>query len=431
MFPFRFSTGWFLISACALLTACAPALESAQAVTQTSTVTEAPVTAAPVTPTPQVTPAEPLKLVLWIPENILPPDDETLNALFEAEINEYLSGVGDLQIDVRRKTAQDVGGIMSTLRTANSVAPGALPDITLLRREDLLQAVEEGLIQPLEGRIASAIIADLFPAALRIGRAEDQLYGLPYLLDLYLYAYRERDIMPESWTFDALLERGDEIIFPAYRPNGIADILWLQYTSMLDAPVTNADFTLEPSAVSDLLLAYEKLAQAGLIAPNAAERIAPFEYLTPLMDGRIDSGIINTGILRFLGEANPPLNYSAVPNRDGKSQTLVNGWMWVIVTPNAERQIQVGRFLNWMMDAGRHSSYAQAIAMPPAQRSSLRRWHIDGISNTLLVEMLANSMPPQPHVGVTAPARALQAAWIDVITGEATAADAIEAVLEP
>jgi ABC-type glycerol-3-phosphate transport system substrate-binding protein len=429
MRPFKRLLAWLLFSAW-LLIGCAPKVETAQSATAAPTETVA-ATQDAATPTPEPTASTPITLTVWFPDELLPINDDTLNALLDAEITEFASLENSVQVEIRRKATRDIGGIMSTLQTASSVAPGALPDITLIRREDVLLAVEEGLIQPLEGWIASSVIADLFPSALRLGRADDQLYGLPYLLDIYLYAYRDNgEPAPERWTFDSVVDRGQTFTVPTLRANGMADTLWLQYTAAGGELPENGVLELTPGAVADVLTFYEELASAQLIAPGTNDYISPSSYVEPLRSGRIESGIVNTAILRQLIDADPPLRYASVPTSSGQPVTLTNGWMWVIVTPNSERQVWAGRFLNWMMEAGRHSTFAQAIAMPPTQRSALRRWNIEGVDNTLLIEMLVDSLPAQPEVGTSSAARAFQAAWLDVISGQMSASEATAAALE-
>jgi ABC-type glycerol-3-phosphate transport system substrate-binding protein len=429
MSHFRTGLRWILLGAC-VLAGCEPAVEQAQPSTVTPSATAAS-TATLETPTPAPTAAGPLTLTIWFPDELLPQGDDTLSAVLEAEINEYTAVDAEVRIELRRKSSEDVGGIMSTLRAASSVAPGALPDIALMRREDLLIAVEEGLIQPLEGRIASSVIADLYPAALRVGRTDDQLYGLPYLLDLYLYAFRNEGEPPSrNSSFAAVIDRGQTFALPAVHANGIADILWVQYAAA-GGTLSDSDSELTRTAVSAVLSFYEQLAQANLIAPGSSDYARPDEYADALASGRILSGIVNTATLRQLADADPPLRYGSVPTSSGEPATLVDGWMWVIVTPSPERQVQVSRFLNWMMDAGRHSSYAQAVMMPPSQRSALRRWQFPGLDTSLLSSLLADSVPVQPTGGVSSQARALQSAWLDVLTGRLSAAEASAAALEP
>jgi ABC-type glycerol-3-phosphate transport system substrate-binding protein len=412
----------------------APAQQSQQ-----STVTAAPTITprvAPATATTQPT-LEPvdelIRLRIWVPDRLAPLDDTALLSVLQAEANEFVTSENNVQIEIRRKRSQDIGGIMSTLRSAASVAPGALPDLTLMRRSDLMTAVSDNLIHPLEGRIASAVIADLFPAALRLGRAEDQLYGLPYLMELYLMAYRSDpgEDMPAVWTFDDMVEQGMVFAFPAARTNGISDVLWLQYLSAGGSlPTADGQLTFSPGALSAVLGFYEQLNDERLIAPGITDYETVSEYLPLLIDGRLPSAVINTSSLRALADSDQQLAFAAVPTFNGESITLADSWMWVLVTNDPQQQAVAGRFLNWMMDSGRHSSYAQVLMMPPSQRSSLRRWQIDLVETGLITQLMNGALNTQPEISALSRARALQAALIDVLTGNATATEATAALLE-
>ena len=75
-------------------------------------------------------------------------------------------------------------------------------------------------------------------------------------------------------------------------------------------------------------------------------------------------------------------------------------------------------------------AFQPALKSSPTQRSALRRWNIEGVDNTLLIEMLVDSLPAQPEVGTSSAARAFQAAWLDVISGQMSASEATAAALE-
>ncbi len=381
-------------------------------------------TAVPSTP-------EPVSLMVWLPDVLFPLEDDSLSALLTAEVNEF-STQYDIQIELRRKKPDDVGGILSTLRTAALVAPGALPDLTLMRRSDLLLAINEGLVYPMEGRIASAVIADLYPSALRLGRADDQLFGLPYLLDFYLTAYRSDTVTVERWTFANLLSAEISLAIPASSTVGLNDVLWLQYLSAGGLiPEPEAALNLAPSPVLSILNFYQEMVEAGLISLAVIDYDNPDDYLQLISDGRVDAGVIRTTQLRSLANADVPLAFAPVPSPNGQPLTLVDGWMWVIITPNPEQQALSGRFINWMMDAGRHSAYANDIAIPPSQRSSLRRWKFEGLDNNLIAELLADSPPPMPEVSASIAARALQSGLMDVLSGDMSASEAAANVLSP
>src|SRR5690606_19284932 len=128
----------------------------------------------------------------------------------------------NIDVRIRLKKASDVGGILQTLRSAALVAPGALPDLALLRRADLMVAAGAGLIHPLDNTAIASITEDLHPAVLELGTVNNQLVGLGYTVDVAHLAV-PADVMPEesnaAWTFEAVLGRGGTLLFPAGRAN--------------------------------------------------------------------------------------------------------------------------------------------------------------------------------------------------------------------
>lgn len=414
-----------------LAVGCQPLAEVDPPMTPTSAVlpTHTPtIASATLTPTaPEVS-----TLVIWLPDVLYPLGDSPLTALLNAEINEFSTQTG-IAVEVRRKRPDEAGGILATLRVGAVVAPGALPDVTLLRRADLLRAVDEGLIYPVEGRISSAIVADLFPSALRLGRANDQLFGLPYLLNFYLTAYTpEEDSTIERWTFTNVLRSQTRLTFPAASAVGLTDVVWLQYIAAVGfAPESGEPLELAPSAALVLLSFYEDMLQANLVARTVLDYDHPSDYIELVANGRIPTAVITTDQLGALRSARSTLAFAPVPTSTGAPLTLVDGWVWVIVTPTPEQQVLGGRFISWMMDSTRQSTYANQIAMPPSQRASLRRWSYEGLSYEFLAELLDESPPVMPEVATSSAARALQAALLTVLSGDASAAEAAAAALRP
>ena len=96
------------------------------------------------TPTPVSSPVATVvnqpSLTIWWPDVLMPTVEDQPLPLYE-QLEAFAQTENGVQVKVRVKRVSDVGGIMATLRTAREVAPSALPDMTLLRRQDLLDAV--------------------------------------------------------------------------------------------------------------------------------------------------------------------------------------------------------------------------------------------------------------------------------------------------
>jgi ABC-type glycerol-3-phosphate transport system substrate-binding protein len=105
--------------------------------------------------------------------------------------------------------------------------------------------------------------------------------------------------------------------------------------------------------------------------------------------------------------------------------------MWVIVTQDPEQQALAGRFINWMMNAERHGTFAQAVSIPPTQRNALRRWVFTGLENSLLADLMTNAFAADQVADTGSAARSMQAAWVDLITGELNVQEAVRSALQP
>lgn len=379
--------------------------------------------------TPEATPDGPISLSLWLPEPISPIANDRASFMMADQIATFHTAQPDIEIEPRLKKAQDVGGIMETLKAASVVAPSALPDITLLRRSDLVSAAQSGLIQPLEGTVTSSILGDLYPAALQLGQVNDVLYGLPYALDIEHVAYRSSDSSGDFATFQDVLLNQKAFTFPAGAVEGVSDVLLLQY---LSAGGTLADFQdgrINAEALRAVLDFYQAAVEKGIISGSVVNYLHPEDYLAGLIDGNVNAAVVSSTQYLDLLARNQPLEPAPIPVLEGDPITIVNGWMLVVVTKDKNRQAQAVRFLDWLFDPSRLASYTRAINMLPSSRTALRRWQ-GGTYNSFVSELLTNAYLPFTVPSGNTP-RALQTALAAVISGQRTAEEAVSDVLGP
>jgi ABC-type glycerol-3-phosphate transport system substrate-binding protein len=393
--------------------------------TPTEAMLSAPQPEALETETPQV-----VSLVVWVPDRIAPADDEHITEVLVGQIEAHNAAQSDVNVSIRRKRSQDVGGIMSTLRTASSVAPSALPDITLLRREDLITASQNRLVQEVGDLITPRALGELYPAALRLGISGGDLYGISYLLDAQVMAYQDRVDDPPVWSFEETLARNQLIAFPAARNNGVSDTFLLQYLAASDQMDRDlADIDVIPSVLENLLQFYERMAQSGLLVPNIAEITASTDYQLDLVSGALDAGAISTSTFLRLKRDNPDLHAGFIPSPGGEPVTVLNGWVWVIVTQNIERQQAAADFIDWMMQPARQAALAEAVGILPSQRTALRQSNLDIMNVDRLNAMLNAAIVTSPASAANEVLTALQAALISVISGERSAEEAVARVM--
>lgn len=421
---------WFL--GAVLLVACT-------ATVQPSTLESTPLTLnATATPTMEVQPGETnipalelepsaVSLVVWLPDTILPPDNLQISDMILAQMDSYDASEPLIDVRVRRKKAQDAGSILATLRAASAVAPSALPDIALIRREELLLAVQNRLVQPIDELMSAQILADMYPSANQIGIVNGQMYGAPYLIEALVLASNVPFESPP--TFDRFHQQEATFAFPAGRLTGlINDTLFLQYLSAGGQRPQGEDANLILSAVESVLNFYEEMRQDSLVDARILEYASSAEYQSNLLDKTLDSGIVSTTTYLRLIAQQPDLTLSAIPTADGEPTTVLSGWVWVVVTSNAERQEHAVALIEWLLAAERQREVTSTLGILPSQRSVLRAGWRDTLDVALLDQMLINGvLPAAPDNGELA---LLQLAFSSVMSGEQTAREALDKILE-
>ncbi|MBC8170250.1 MAG: extracellular solute-binding protein [Anaerolineae bacterium] len=409
-----------------LLTGCNSGETAVQLTTPSFSNTEEPTPLLIPTTRPVTVEAPLTTLVIWLPEILAPVADETILELFNTQIQDFVASETNLQVEVRRKRSQDVGGILSTLRSASAVAPGALPDLTLMRREDLLAAVQSNLIQPLEGRITTGVISGLTAHSIELGSLNQELYGMPYMLDVLLVAYQPNAAsdLTVRWSFETILKNRLTFVFPAGRSNGVNEVFLLQYLAAGGTPPLDGTMALNEQALQTTLTFYEQAREVGLIDATLLDYTTFTDYEEQLISGTLDTGVVRASTYFRLKAADYPLQVAFIPTASGQPVTQINGWMWVIVTGDSDRQLPAGRLINWLMDASRQEQYARRIGMLPSQLEALRNSSFAGLESEILIELLQNAYIPILENDSGTVLRIIQNALASVLRGDTTAAEA-------
>ena len=381
----------------------------------------------PVLPASESTPETALALTIWLPESIAPTNNQAAKLVLASQIDNFQASESGVTVSTRLKKEAGTGGLMATLLSASDVAPGALPDLTLIRREDLRMAVQAGLAQPLEGRLSSTVMSDFYPAASQLGQINGRLYGLAYALEIEHVAYQPPSM--DFAHFDSVLSSGRPLVIPAGQTNGISDVFLVQYLAAGGSVVGNHLGALNVEALRTVLDFYEQALAAGVIDPGVLNYPAAQDYQAGLVDGRIKAAVVTSSMYLNLLTSGKKLEIAPIPTSAETPSTLVDGWMWIMTAKDASRQDAARRFLDWVFDAGRQGAYTRAIAMLPSTRAAMRSWGTSSYSD-FAGNLLANAVLPLDNTETDSTARALQNALVAVISGERTAADATQDVVD-
>ncbi|MFQ3566850.1 MAG: hypothetical protein SNJ59_07600 [Aggregatilineales bacterium] len=382
--------------------------------------------APPVTPTPAG-----MTLRLWWPEPLAPVENEDAADLLSELIGAFRAANPNVMVDFRLKQVDhigmsNVGSLLATLRSASAVAPGALPHVTLMRRSDLLEAASLGLLQPL--RIPAAISGDVQRTALELGRIGEQVYGLPYMLDVEHMAFTERVLPPARWAFDDVLASDLTYVFPAGRVNVLSNAFLAQYLTAGPDLLVGGELIVDAAVLRTVYTFYEQAVAAGVIDASVLEYIRPEDYGPALLSGLVDAGIVTSTLYGKLRARGLELGFGLIPTTTGEAITVLDGWMWVITTPDISLQEVALRFIEHMMQISEHEAYARAVRMVPAQRTALRG-AVDLDYAAFVDNLVALAILPLPENASGTVARAMQSGLASVIAGQRTADEATRDVI--
>lgn len=363
---------------------------------------------------------------VWLPDELVPPANVALNEQWQAHTQAFSDAEG-IAVALRLRRTNDVGGVLSTLRSASLVAPEALPDLTLMRYQDLLIAQREGLLQPMEGRVPSTIVARL-GNVLALGQIESTLYALPYVIELSHLALQAGAPVPPTWSYDGVLASGLPITFSAGRST-LSDMFYVQYATQGENLAEAGELRPDEGALASLLAFYEQASQVGVVAPLALSYTSQADYLQGLRTGDLQAGLVNSTTYLSLHADNAMLAVAPIPTHDGRVASVMSGWVWVMVTSNPEQQANAMRYLSWMLEDARHAELAAHLGALPSQKS-LFRTSLRNRELASFYERLLDAAYPPLIAPNDAFIRALQTGLASVINGERTAQQALDAVLE-
>lgn len=373
-----------------------------------------------------------LTVRVWWPDELYPEAEEEEGILL-AQLDGFQQGMPGYTLDFRRKRTNGLGGILSTLRTAAPVASGALPDLTLMRREDMITAATEGLIFPVEDWVPATLVnGDLLPGARQLGEIDGVLYGVPYGLSTVHVVYRTTALPNPVLTFADVLSQKPRYGFPA----GTAPTSWTLLLQYRTAGGRLADDSGVPVLDREPLVAvldyYAQGVREGLFDASLMEIASVEDSWEAFISADVDLAGVDTftylsGKARVLNIAVAP-----IPTWDGAPVTALDGWLWLLTTQDPDRQERALAFLLWMMRTGPQGLLTEAVGVLPSQRQALRIWEDQPYAR--FAGNLIEFADVSPLTYRSSPAAfALQQSLEAVLAGSSPeeAADAAIAQLEP
>ena len=369
-----------LFAACA-----APTDRIVQTPEQTSHATRTPASAGTARPQPTNTTvaSDVLTLIWWTPEFISPKAPAPAGPLLAKQLADFEAAhEGKVRVNPVLKARYGKGGLLDFLRTTQPVAPGLLPDIVALDVAELDQAVNLGLLQPLDSTLSRTITPTLYAFARQTGQFDGRTMAIPYVADVE-HAVYNRDRMsqpPSTWT--GILAEKIPYLFPAGSPQPSSATALTEGAPRGHQPIFSAGGTVDPKT-RRLVLQEQPLQRLLNFYRDAAKPACCRK--TSLMPpvwmrlGQLYPGsaaLADVSARRYLAnrDALPNTAHTPAPGWSNPVSPIADGWALAITTPDPVRQKAAAEFIAWLMAPEHAGPWAQAAGWLPTSPAALATW---------------------------------------------------------
>jgi ABC-type glycerol-3-phosphate transport system substrate-binding protein len=377
------------------------------------------------TPGGAILPPGNVTLTIWTVEEFAPADEDAGGRNLQSQLLAYDRSHPDLTIEVLVKRPAGPGSIMDYLQTAPPVAPDVLPDITVLSSQNLPLAVDMGVVQALDDLISPGVVGALFPAAADLGRVDDVLMGVPFMLDFEHTVYNSAILTSTApVTWGAVLESGGPYLFPAAEDAPV-DTALTHYLSAGGALYDDEGvprFEIDP--LTEVFRFYQ-LANSEKVIPAAMLNTHSLaESWKAYLEG--SALIAHTSAALYLTGQDDLLNTAVapIPGPEEAAPSLASAWHWVILSPDPTRRGLAAELLNWLMSAENLGVWSYSSRWLPASAGALAVWPTDDVYVRFVQEQLrlAVAHPGDAYNQVMQPK--LAQAVRDVLLGNSSPAEA-------
>jgi ABC-type glycerol-3-phosphate transport system substrate-binding protein len=337
-------------------------------------------TSQPLSETPPPEETRELTLVVWVPPQFAAAEDNPGGkALIDRLAAFELENPG-LKVEVRVKSLEGNGSLLSSLATTTAAAPEALPGLILLNRSDFETAALKGLIFPISSRALEYHDPDYFPFVIDMTSFQGVQYGLPLFFDPLVLAYNSRLIAFPPRTWQDLISQDDVAVFNINDPD--APIPFAVYLSNGGKLInTEGNPVLEAAPLTRTYQFFFNGSNNNVFPAWMPDLKSAKDSLHSLTTGQALYAI--TWASQALGNLSNNLNITAAPSSTTDPVTLVDGWMLCITNPTVERSKYDLMLADYLLQPEFLAKWSESTGYLPAQRSVLEQWEDQGIVETL------------------------------------------------
>lgn len=373
------------------------------------------------------------QVVIWFAASLMPGEDTPGETALTGIIS-ALERQLELDLTIRLKRAEGVGGIYQTLESAHTVAPSTIPDLVVVSSSEMSKIIRAKLAVTMNGDLTpeiDTILADLFDSG-SVPLEDDGPYGLPFFVEiqhLVMQSEVSEDSPPD--TFAEIAKRKLSFTFPVKAVNGVSASVLAHY-SALGGRVRDESGSpiLDRIPLIALLEGASSAAADKTILPEALTFTAPSQYWGQFTSGRIALAQVGSSLYLATLQSAPDIVMipAPLPAFEGHAPLIVDGYWWLITTTDPARRAQAQSVIAWFMEPSRHAMLSEAMGMLPSRRESLKRWRNTSYAR-FAATILEGDPSPLPYTVEATLAAALQTAFEDVLSGRRTIPQAVDDAL--
>lgn len=314
------------------------------------------------------------EILVWLPPQFDPSTQAqsatTLGDLF----TEFMSENQNISINYRIKDTGGEASELNMLSLAADAAPNVVPALVILDRNDMMTAVQKGLIYPIETDLFSEA-ETWFRFARESAFVDNVLYGIPVAGDPLVLAYRPALTGPDMNNWEEILTRGLPI---GFEPNSVTDLFGLFIYVSLGGRTTDEQGKpwLDQEILTQTLNFFLNGGQKGAFPPAIAKDSNVGQSWKQFTDGTYQ--ITVTRFSQYRHNRRPDFIAIPLPRTDNSSPyPLVNTWNVVITARSPEIQelaIELGKAIaasefndRWTFSGG----------YLPVRNTDLKNWGAD------------------------------------------------------
>jgi ABC-type glycerol-3-phosphate transport system substrate-binding protein len=365
------------------------------------------------------------QLVVWAPDFFLRSQENSADRTIDAALTQFEQNRPGVRIEVQPKALSGEASAFAYLQSAQQVAPDILPDVVLLRTDELWQAAELGLIPPLTDTERTAL-ARFYPFAQQAVIYGEQAWGIPYAADLVHLAYHPDLVPSPPPTWEALQESGYSYLFPAGSRDGYAnESALLQYLGA-GGQLTEDGSVTNPDALEAVFEFYLEGIQQGVIPEEIEQYAGLASVWTEFAEQQADMADIATTSLLTINEATANIGYRFVPTLNGSRVSLADTWAFAVLAQEGEQRRVALELLDVLLEPTIHGEWSQLAHRLPTQAAALELWPSSNDYYVFLRNEVAPLAASQPNGRLYQEfSIRFQEALRGVLNGSLTPADAV------